>query len=272
MRKILITELSLRRLLRELMDSDTPIVSNPVVDPQAAETDPTNQNFVPSNKVELMSALRALINTVDDERVPQVYITAKDAIEKEEAEMKKNNVEETVRLIVRKLILESINEVEVKKIPLGVHGGEFSSRFDKAKKGLQKTFKAMRDEDDDYVSVDEPATGRARKNLMMSDVSGASFKEIAKELGFAAESGAKQAVEKALQKAKFVGTMDQDDLEILILQSMSDYVDMLQGSGDLDAQEVKLLKDNPSIIRDLDGFRDFLDKSIRKTRKNEEKE
>jgi hypothetical protein len=106
-----------------------------------------------------------------------------------------------------------------------------------------------------------------RKNVMMGDVSGSSFKDIAKELGFAAESGAKQAVVKALEKAKFVGTMDPDELEILVLKSMSDYIDMLSNTGELSPADVKLLKDHPDIVRDLEGFREFLDKSIRTTRK-----
>jgi hypothetical protein len=109
-----------------------------------------------------------------------------------------------------------------------------------------------------------------RKNVMMTDVGGSSFKEIAKELGFAAESGAKQAVEKALEKAKLVTKMDlfdPDTLEILVLQSMSDYIDVLSSTGELTPQEVKMLKDNPAIVRTLDGFREFLDKDLRKAKK-----
>ena len=111
MRKVLITESSLRDLLRELMNSHAPIFPNPVVDPQAAETDPTNQNFVPSDKTELMSALKALVDPVDDERVPQVYVAVKDAIEKEEAEMKDTQVESIIRRTIRKILKESfLNE------------------------------------------------------------------------------------------------------------------------------------------------------------------
>ena len=66
MRTVLITESSLRGLLRELINSNAPIFPNPVVDPQAAETNPTNQNFVPSDKPSFLSAFRALIDSVDD--------------------------------------------------------------------------------------------------------------------------------------------------------------------------------------------------------------
>lgn len=280
MHRILITESSLRELLREMMDSSSPVSVNPVVDPQAAETDPSNQNFSPDNKIELMSALRMLVNSVDDEQANDVYVAIKDAIDEKEDEMKKQNVEETIRTAIRKMLLEANDDDDsglppVKKIPAGVHGSEFMQKFEKSKKGLQRTFASMRDEDEEYVPADQPAAGRGRKNVMMSDVSGASFKDIAKEMGFAAESGAKQAVEKALAKAKFVmkmDLMDPEELEIVVLQSMKDYIDVLQNTGELDSSEVKLLKDNPGIVRELDGFREFLDKSLRKVRKAQEGE
>jgi len=107
MRKVLITESSLRDLLRELMNSHAPIFPNPVVDPQAAETNPTNINFVPDDKTELLSALRMLITNVDDENVPQVYVAIKDAIEKEEEEMKGTKAEAIIRSAVRKILKES---------------------------------------------------------------------------------------------------------------------------------------------------------------------
>jgi hypothetical protein len=268
MRKVLITESSLRDLLRELMNSHAPIFPNPVVDPQAAETDPTNQNFVPSDKVELMSALRALVDQVDDERIPQVYVTVKDAIEKEEAEMKKETkVEQIIRQQVRKMLIEA-DLPPVKKIPFGVSGlprGANSPKVASLRKDLEKM---QLDDPEETLRGDEPAQGRQRKNVMMSD--GTSFKDIAKELGFAAESGAKQAVEKAMQKAKFVGSMDQDDLEILVLQSMSEYIDILKNTGEISNEEVSLLKNNPGIVRELDGFREFLNNAVKSARKESE--
>lgn len=109
MRQVLITESSLRGLLRELMNSHAPIHANPVVDPQAAETDPTNQNFVPTDKMELMSALRMLVSSVDDEEAPEVYVAIKDAVTEKDEEMKKDSVAESIiRQKVRKILKEAI--------------------------------------------------------------------------------------------------------------------------------------------------------------------
>lgn len=89
------------------MNSHAPIFPNPVVDPQAAETNPTNINFVPDDKTELLSALRMLITNVDDENVPQVYVAIKDVIEKKEEEMKGTKAEAIIRSAVRKILKES---------------------------------------------------------------------------------------------------------------------------------------------------------------------
>lgn len=117
------------------------------------------------------------------------------------------------------------------------------------------------------VAADEDEEIERRKMNTMSDVGGATFQEIADELGFAV-SGAKQAVDKALTKAQFVASMDQDELEVLVLQSMGDYIDKLARTGELSPEDVQLMKAHPDIVRELDGFREFLDRALRKTRKN----
>ena len=308
MRRIIIEESALRVVLREAMESGAnshldpklPVRINPVVDPSAAETDPVNSNFIPQNKTELLSALRMMCDAEDDSDVPTIYITIKDAIDKKQGEeMKKNHSESTIRAAIRKMLSEisaaekrqldaerrwkELPKVDpstyppVTKIPAGVSSksgtpAEQRAKFEKNKSQLQKTFSTMKMSD----LEDEPEgeeSQRGRKNVMMTDVGGSSFKEIAKELGFAAESGAKQAVEKALEKAKFVTKMDlfdPDTLEILVLQSMSDYIDVLSSSGELTPEEVKVLKDNPAIVRELEGFREFLDKDLRKAKKTTE--
>jgi hypothetical protein len=105
----------------------------------------------------------------------------------------------------------------------------------------------------------------------MVDVGGASFEEIAKELDFSV-AGAKQAVDKALEKAKWLAQdIAEDDLEIMVLTTMNDYVNMLAKSGELSAADVQLMKDHPDIVRELDGFREFLATAIKRMRKQGQK-
>ena len=142
----------------------------------------------------------------------------------------------------------------VKKIPAGVHGGEYMRRVEKnasdLRRGMGKAVDAYENpKPDPEDPVEEPAPqggrGRAYKSTALGGMSGvdydeeagerkpASFEEIATELGFSV-AGAKQAVDKALLKAQWVAKLVDydnphmsDDLDIIVLSAMSDYIKKL---------------------------------------------
>jgi hypothetical protein len=249
--------------------SDSPVSVSAVVDPSASVTDPGNPNFKPSNRNELRTAISDMINSISDDCAEEIFDTMKNAIEKtqEDEKMKKsdNKVEETIRLAIRKMLKEA-ELPPVKKIPIGVHGGEYTRNLEKRKSKLRGVMDKWRDDEDaaPMVRADAPAAGRERKNVMQTDIGGASFKQIAQELVYASESGAKQAAEKAISKVQFASNMDQDDLQIVVLTAMSDYIDFLNSSGELTSADVQLMKDHPDVVTELDGFRDFLQKYIKR--------
>lgn len=305
MPKNVLKESQLRQIVKVMLEDKTlgpaMVKVNPVVDPSAAKTDPSNPDYKPNSKVELQIALSTMIEDLPADNISVAYDAIKDALDKNEeeigkAQMTKSNekIEETIRLAIRKMLSEAkpLKEYYAKDPKTGemvwkgagpapkLAASASMKKLDPSERGiaagpktpavkaLRKSLEAMKDLDMDATDTDQPALGRGRKNIMMTDVEGASFDEIAKELGFSHPSGAKGAVVKALEKAKFVGElMDQDELEILVLQSMNDYVDMLSGTGELTPADVKLLKDHPDIVRELDGFREYLDKSIRSMKK-----
>jgi len=278
--KIVVTKNAVRELLREAMMnpsvgwqsttdlSDSPSTVSAVVDPSAAVTDPGNLNFKPSNRKELSVAISSIIDDISDDRAENIFDAIKDAIKdtEEDKEMKDDKkVEETIRLAIRKMLKEA-ELPPVKKIPIGVHGGEYTRNLEKRKSKLRGVMDKWRDDEDaaPMVRADAPAAGRERKNVMQTDIGGASFKQIAQELGYASESGAKQAAEKAMSKVQFASNMDQDDLQIVVLTAMSDYIDFLNSSGELTSADVQLMKDHPDVVTELDGFRDFLQKYIKR--------
>jgi len=282
--KIVVSEKQIRKFIRETMMnpgvgwqstselSDSPATVSAVVDPSASVTDPENPNFKPSNRKELQIALSTIIEDIPDDLASSTFDAVTDAIEKEKEDKDMKNdkkVEETIRLAVRKLLSEA-ELPPVKKIPMGVHGGEWMKAHEKRRKDLEKTLKTMNVDTDaeEMTRADAPAIGRERKNVMQTDVGGASFKQIAQELGYASESGAKQAAEKAMEKVKFASGMDQDQLQIVVLTAMSDYIDFLNKSGELTPADVQLMKDHPGIVSELDGFREFLDKYIKREMKS----
>lgn len=328
MTKIVVTKAALRDLVREAFDNvasgavvlpesfdDDDVVNvNDVVDPSSTQTDAGHPNSKPQNKAELQVAIGTLVDDLPDDQVATVYDRLKSSIKvaqdkgdgapKEKKKMdKKDNVEEAVRLAIRKMLAEawvkgpSGDEIwtdetpkkgkkpsaaapsgplpPVKKIPLGQRGGEASSRLEKNKKDLRHTFKLMKDDPadaDDDMSDDSAEPSRTYKSTAiggMSDVQGASFQDIAKDLGFSV-AGAKQAVDKALLKAQWLAKLEgeaPEELEIITLTSMNDYIKFLAKSGELSSADVQLMKDHPDIVRELPNFREFLDKAIRKARK-----
>jgi hypothetical protein len=279
-----VSEEAIRRHIREMMSSpsvgwestgnrsDSPSSVSAVVDPSAALTDPSNSNFKPQNRKELKAALSTTLEDIADDDASQFYDAFNDLIEKNKVEDEKmkdsKKVEETIRLAIRKMLSEA-ELPPVKKIPMGVHGGEWMKAHEKRRKDLEKTLTGMSMDSDaeEMTRADAPAAGRGRKNVMQTDIGGASFKQIAQELGYASESGAKQAAEKAMAKVQFASSMDQDELAILTLTAMNDYIDFLNKSGELTPADVQLMKDHPNIVSELDGFREFLDKYVKREMK-----
>lgn len=282
--KVVVTEKAVREYISEIMSgpgwgaertmNSSPIVTSAVVDPSAAVTDPGNGRFKPKNRAELKAAMSTIIDKTNDDDATKLFAAMKGAVEDKE---KEKEMKKTTESVIRSAIRKMLSEVEynpndpalppVQKVPFGVHGAEFMKNLEKRKASLRHSLERStlgHEEDVEAAKSSAPAPGRERRNVMQTDVGGASFKEIAKELGFAAESGAKGAVERALKKAKGVASMDPNDLEILTLTAMSDYIDVLKDTGELTPSDVKLLKDNPEIVSSLDGFREFLDKSLKK--------
>lgn len=305
MAQVTVSEQALRELVQEALDGghlgdltvdddDEPVNVNPVVDPSASLTDPSNPDFVPQTKPELDVALGQLTKEVPIANVARFYKAAKAELDAEKEkngddEMKNVNdkkgarrTEEAVRRVVRKELskLSEAGELPpVKKIPFGVHGAEYMRRMQKSRDDLAASLGRGDDDEEERSGEggeeEKPAKRRHsyKKTAIggMADVSGASFDEIAKELDFSI-AGAKQAVDKALEKAQFVAVgIDSDDLEILVLTTMNDYVNMLNKTGELSPADVKLMKDHPDIVRELDGFREFLSNAIRRKRKEGQK-
>jgi hypothetical protein len=283
-----------------LPESDDSVKTNDVVDTSAALTDPGNADYKPNNKAELQVAVKALTGDIPDDKVADFYDKLTGALnthnkDDEDTKMQKKDTktEATIRRAVRNYLQDhlELNETftfkekklgpvvgelpPVQKIPMGTHGGEYTRQLEKSKSKLKQALKSDTLDDFGGAQEDEDAeTPEKRTFSTMSDVQGSSFQEIANELGFSV-AGAKQAVDKALAKAQWLGTMQEqnpEDLEIMMLSAMNDYIKYLSKSGELSAADIQLMKDHPEVVRELDGFREFADKVIRKARKGTELE
>ena len=104
---------------------------------------------------------------------------------------------------------------------------------------------------------------------------GVTYGDIAKEFGFTKE-GAKRATVAAMEKFKFMlGLSDAERLEI-VLPAMSDYIDELAATGEIDEEDIQFLKQHPKDVAQSDGFREhmkkFINRAVRKSGKEIEVE
>lgn len=252
----------------------SPVKVSDVVDPSAAESDPGNPNFRPSNRVELKSALVKLIDDIGDDESADFYAALQATLKQSKDEDKKmdkkdKKVEETIRRAVRKALLEM---GPYRDTGLSYSGPATGS-------GLRAGFEeceacegegVLPGGKDCKVCKGTGSVKSSKRGYQMSDTEAgeASFDEIAKEVGFAGAPGARQAIQRALEKARFAMSMDPADLEIITLTAMNDYIEQLKSSGELTSADVQLMKDHPNIVAGLDGFREFLDGALKKAQKS----
>jgi len=230
------------------------------VDPSDAVTDPLDRDFVPQDKTELGIAVQNIIKNTDDVKAGAVFRAFKTALNKQKGNETMNTFEKKLakqaETVLRKQIRKMIREAGYEYYGIDTYG---DPRGDEDEKSVE-TSQALSKKRKAYKTT---AIGG------MSDVEGASFADIAKELGLSV-AGAKRAVDMALEKARYVATQytKDEELEILVLQAIKDYIDHLNSTGELEASDVQLLNNNPEIVRELDGFREFLNSYIKRARKH----
>jgi hypothetical protein len=104
-----------------------------------------------------------------------------------------------------------------------------------------------------------------RKHIVGNEEEGTfDLESIGKEFGWK-PSMAKKAVQQALAKLRFlVGEMSEEERDSLVASAIADYIKYLNTSGEVTPEELKLLKDHPDLVSELDGFREFASDYIKK--------
>jgi hypothetical protein len=265
--KIVISEKTLRDIVKEALDGTSYVPDpemtkvNNVVDKSAAVTDPGNPNFSPQNPAELDVAVKHMTQNLDDADIAKVFDTLKNTLAKPEDDKQMNNDQKettptkgtkpatksaTAEGIVRSQIRQILSEMQFDAYDMAVAG----------------------DDDDDKKKKKAIATVPVESD-------GASFEDLAKDMGLGV-SGAKQFVDKALARYKFINQEYEenvgkhnghtlDDMEITIMLAYKDYVELLSSDGDLSQEEISLLEDHPEMVLELQGFREYLHQYIRRS-------
>jgi len=270
MSKVTVSELALRDLIKEVLGNneygavhipeskEEPVNVNDVIDLSAAVTDPGNDDQKPNSRAELQVAINTLSKDIPDDQVSDVYDKLKSAIIMTDKEDKDRNegpkektigdemtkkdthVESMIRNAVRTILNEIVPKASYESVPW------------------------------DYGSKDDEEQEKTSKYSTMSDVEGMSIDDISMELFGKKLRNTKNIVDKTLEKASWLGGMVKgapEELEIMTLTALSEYIEYLKSSGEIDDEEVQLLKDHPEIIRELSGFREFFEPYVKRAMK-----
>jgi len=262
--KNFLNESDLRSLVKTLLEDKTLgpelIKVNPVVDPSAALTDPSNSDYKPNSKQELRIALSSMLDDLSDEKISSVYDSLKSALQSQKDDEGKDQVvksnkkiEETIRVIVRELL----ERVELPKhhlkeyFELDPTTGEkiwrgtgpapklaASSKMQKldpsergiamgpktpAVKGLKKVLNKMKDSDFSAIDSSKPEAGRMRRNKMEQ---GDKLIQLAKDFGFKNPNGVLQFINRVLEKSKR-RIENYDEVVVATLEIMKEYIEEL---------------------------------------------
>ena len=272
MTKVVVTEKALRETVREAMfnkefsgwssNEEGPANVDPNVDPSQAVTDPINPDFKPHTRTEFGVAVNQLVKNLPDTQMSGIFDAVKDAVDRKEQQ--EDEEEDKMKLKQaahgQGVKDEGVTEMVVRKAVRKILGEEMVN-------GVWVDSADTDADEEERQTSSRRSAYKATALGGMSDVSGASFEEIAKELGFSV-AGAKQAVDKALLNAQWIAQeIDPTDLDDIVLTAMNDYIKFLAKSDEVTPADVQLMKDHPDIVCELEGFREFLHNYIRKARK-----
>jgi hypothetical protein len=218
---------------------------NIIVEPPVDEKD-----FVPVNNVELAKSLYVLAKEVPQDKIKSFYNDIKEllvSLNDGEGIFKMTN-EQQLREEIRKLIRETWEE-------------EGYSVIDPALDGDLDDIPAFDPAD---VAAEEE---KARRELEMQKrrLRGKQlYKDIAAATGLSV-SGAKGEAVRATKRFIFLmnlADLAQGEYDSLVDRAMDSYINYLETSGALSDEEVVDLKDNPDLVRELDGFREHMRKHV----------
>ena len=85
-----------------------------------------------------------------------------------------------------------------------------------------------------------------------------SLEDIAKEAGFAGPSGAKNFINKLVTRIKRFTDVSDDEFDAMIQFASGEYIDLLEESGLIDAEDAQFMMQNTQEVSTLPSFKYFL--------------
>jgi len=210
---------------------DTPIQPAEMMASQLVDERPPveDDNYTPENTEEFSRAVKALAMQVGSDNVKGVYKDFKRMVldpreDKKEEDMDKETNESLRRAI--RLVLKEANWDD------------------------DDDFRYRKDDGPDYSAMDsEPVN---------NDPDGAGLDQIASEFGYAGASGARQDIERMLQRMRYISEkMGKGDMDSLQDFAAQEFIDLMRAGEYIDDEDVVDLQQNVGMVKSLESFRFF---------------
>lgn len=211
--------------------NETPIQPAEMMATQLVDERPPveDDEYTPENTEEFSRAVKALAMQVGSDNIKGVYNDFKRMVlnpreEKEEQQVDKET-NEAIRRAVR-LVLKEANW----------------------------------DDDDDfrYKKADGPDYAAMDSEPVNNEPDGAGLDQLASEFGYAGASGARQDIERMLQRMRYIAEkMGKGDMEALQDFAAQEFIDLMRAGEYIDDEDVVDLQQNVGMVKGLESFRFF---------------
>jgi len=229
--------------IEDTVPTSEPIDPSPQMAVQLSVAEPPvdDDEFVPGSTEELANAASVLSRVVPDDEIEWFYKQLHKLVDKASdrvgGELGEEESEKVQEESARKAIRRTLHEILTDDEDEDEYGEYRTGGVDYFGAGDIDT-----DEPDDQPSPEE----------------GMSLETLADEFGYSGAPGVRQEINRITDKLKyFANKVKNEDLESLQGYAATEYVDTLEATGALDAEDLSDLRASPSIVRELDSFRYF---------------
>lgn len=254
-----VSEQALREMVNQVLDGwpsllwemggpnpNPPIKVNSVTDPNAAETDPRHQNYIPQDKVEFTVAIRRLLDSNPDADFKEIYRIVKSELEDcdEGSTIGENKMIANARILAEKVLRKKIRAILNEASP---------------------ALAANNDGDDNYT----PKRRRGSDDEQAKEI----IKALKDEFGIDMKASQFQSFDKATKLRWFATAYVSEHDPRFLVRTVAEYIEALEEAADdsglLDDELIAALKEmeqellnDPSIS---DGFSEYLQSEIQAT-------
>ena len=220
-----------------------PIDPSPQMAVQLSVAEPPvdDDEFVPGSVEELANASSILARVIPDGEIEWFYRQLHKLVDEandRDLDSSEEEIEEVQEESAKKIIRRTLHEI--------LTDDDDEDEYDEFRTGGIDYFGA-----EDLEPPDEPQSSP-------DEGEGMSLEDLADEFGYSGAPGVRQEINRITDKLKyFASKVKNEDFDALLKYAAAEYVDTLEATGALDAEDLSDLRAASNIVEGLDSFRYF---------------